>query len=105
MRVLVYSTGIAWNELVRGYASVVCTSSYSVQPPPPPHTHTHTHILIPFEDCELTGLKVEIACCTQSILSGIHCQVFFYVLKKKNCFVLHQCSDINCVRFSGATRM
>ena len=25
------------------------------------HTHTLTHILIPFEDCRLTGLKVDIA--------------------------------------------
>ena len=25
------------------------------------HTHTHTHILIPFEDREPTGLKVDIA--------------------------------------------
>ena len=24
-------------------------------------THTHTHILILFEDCELTGLKVDVA--------------------------------------------
>ena len=24
-------------------------------------THTHKHILIPFEDCELMGLKVDIA--------------------------------------------
>ena len=25
------------------------------------HAHTHTHILILFEDCELTGLKVDVA--------------------------------------------
>jgi len=26
-----------------------------------PHTHTHAHIRIPFEDRELTGLKVDTA--------------------------------------------
>ena len=40
MRVLVYSTGIAWNELIRGYASVVLTSSSFH---PSTHTHTRTH--------------------------------------------------------------
>ena len=49
------STGIAWNELICGYANVVYTSSDSA------HTHTHTHTLIPFEDCKPTGLIVDIA--------------------------------------------
>ena len=26
-----------------------------------PHTHTHALLIIPFEDCELRGLKVDIA--------------------------------------------
>ena len=67
---LVYSTGIEWNELICGYASVVHTSSsihthtrmhtltYSLTHT---HTHLHSHTLIPFEDHELTGLKVDIA--------------------------------------------
>ena len=38
MRVLVYSTGIARNELICGYANVVYTSSSFC-----PHTHTHTY--------------------------------------------------------------
>ena len=50
--VLAYTTDIAQNELICGYVSVVHTSS---------SFRTHTHILIPFEDCELTGLKVDIA--------------------------------------------
>ena len=49
--VLAYTTDIAQNELICGYVSVVHTSS---------SFRTHTHILIPFEDCELTGLKVDI---------------------------------------------
>ena len=57
-------TGIVWNEWIHGYANVVRTSSSFCT-----HTHTpthslcvsHTHILITFEDCELTGLKVDIA--------------------------------------------
>ena len=70
MRVLVYSTGIAWNELIRGYASVVLTSS-SFHPSTHTHTrthtctHTHTHSLslslIPFEDRKPTGIQVDIA--------------------------------------------
>ena len=75
---LVHSTGIARNKLVCRYANIVYTSQ--IIPYTHTHTHTHTHILIPFEDCELTGLKVDIAYCTQSILSGIHCQVFFMLL-------------------------
>jgi len=48
--------GIVWNELIRGYANVVHTSSsFST------HACTHAHILIPFEDHELMGLKVDIA--------------------------------------------
>ena len=53
VHVLVYSTGIVRNELMCGYANVVHTSSSFC-----PHTHT---ILIPFEDSEPTGLKVDIA--------------------------------------------
>ena len=45
-------TGIAQNELICGYATIVHASSSF-------RTHTHTHT--PFEDCELTGLKVDIA--------------------------------------------
>ena len=52
MCMLVYSTGIVQTELISGYASIVHTSS-SFCP--------HTHILIPFEDHEPTGLKVDIA--------------------------------------------
>ena len=49
--VIVYSTGIIRNELrICGYAIVVHTSGSFC---------THTHI--PFEDRELTGLKVVIA--------------------------------------------
>ena len=51
-------TGIVWTELICGYASVVHTSSSF-------YTHTHAHtsarILIPFEDCKQTVLKVDIA--------------------------------------------
>ena len=63
VHVLVYSTGIARNELICGYANVVHASSYSVHTHTHAHTHarTHTHILIPFEDREPTGLKVDIA--------------------------------------------
>ena len=46
--------GIVRNELICWYAKVVHISSSF-------RTHTHTHILIPFEDRELTGLKVDIA--------------------------------------------
>ena len=49
--VLVYSTGIVRNEQMCAYFRFI----------PSIHTHTHTHILIPFEDSELTGLKVDIA--------------------------------------------
>ena len=53
----IYSTGIVRNKLICEYANVVHTpSSFR------PHTHTHTLILIPFEDHEPTGLKVDIAC-------------------------------------------
>ena len=74
MRLLVLSTGIVRNELKCGYANVVHTSS-SFRP----HTHTHTHILIPFEDSEPTGLKVDIAYCVCSVTAvsvsagNIHC--------------------------------
>ena len=76
MRVLVYITGIVWNELIKlcGYANALHTSS-SFRP----HTHTHTHILIPFEDSEPTGLKVDIAYCVCSVTAvsvsagNIHC--------------------------------
>ena len=51
MRVLVYSAGIARNGLIRvGMHRVDST-----------HTHTHAHTLIPSEDLEPTGLKVDIA--------------------------------------------
>ena len=59
MCVLVYSMGIVWNELICGYANVVHTSS-SFCPHTHIHTHTHICIFIPFEDCELMGLKVDI---------------------------------------------
>ena len=65
MRVLVHSTGIVRNELKCGYANVVHTLSSF-------RTHTHTHILIPFEDSEPTGLKVDIAIYTLYLLA---CQV------------------------------
>ena len=45
---------IVWNELICGHANVAHTSS-SFRP------HTHTQILIPFENQEPTGLKVDIA--------------------------------------------
>ena len=60
------SAGIAWNELICGYANIVHTS-YSAHTHTHTYTHTHTHtlththILIPFKDHELTGLKVDIA--------------------------------------------
>ena len=55
---LVYSTGIARNELIRGYACVVYIYVKFIL-----YTHTHcdTHILIPFENCKPMGLKVDIA--------------------------------------------
>ena len=62
MRVHVYNTGIVCNELICGYANVLHTSS-SFRP----HIHTDTHILIPFEDSEPTGLKVDIACKKESV--------------------------------------
>ena len=52
MGVLVYCTSIVRNELIYGFANVLHTSS-SFRP--------RTNILIPFEDHELTGLKVDIA--------------------------------------------
>ena len=39
----------------------ICQCSAYFKFIPHTHTHTHTHILIPFEDSELTGLKVDIA--------------------------------------------
>ena len=62
MRVLVYNTGIVRNELICGYANVLHTSS-SFRPHTHTHAHTHArmHILIPSEDRESTGLKVDIA--------------------------------------------
>ena len=48
-------TGIVRNEQIRGYANVLPTSS-SFRP--------HTHTLIPFEDREPTGLKVDTASST-----------------------------------------
>ena len=64
------SAGIAWNELICGYANVVHTSS-SFRTHTHTHTHTHTvththihtvaHTHKPFEDREPTGLKVDIA--------------------------------------------
>ena len=71
-------TGIVQNELICWYAKVVHISS---------SFHPHTHILIPFEDREPTGLKVDIAKKNNVIwsrlvsavsvlslhLSGIHC--------------------------------
>ena len=92
---------IAWNELIRGYASIVYTLS-SLHPQTHTHTHTHTHtvahthaharthartrthththcdtyIPIPFEDRKPTGLKVDIASDFSSapflFRSGIH---------------------------------
>ena len=53
---LVYSTGIARNELIIMW---ICQRSAYFKFIP--STHTHTHILIPFEGSELTGLKVDIA--------------------------------------------
>ena len=54
-------TGIVWNELIRGYTNVVHTSS-SFRPRTHARTdsRSHTRILIPFEDREPTGLKVDI---------------------------------------------
>ena len=58
VRVLVYSTGIVRNELICGY---ICQRRAYFKFISYTHTHTHTHILIPFEDSEPTGLKVDIA--------------------------------------------
>ena len=66
------STGIVQNELLCGYANVVhisnsfhpCTHTHihtHTHTRTHAHTHTHTHILIPFEDSEPMGLKVDIA--------------------------------------------
>ena len=58
-------TGIVRNVLIRGYTNVVRTSS-SFRPRTHARTHartdsrSHTRILIPFEDREPTGLKVDI---------------------------------------------
>ena len=63
MRVLVYSTGTVRNELMWGYANVLRSHSVHThaRARARAHTHTHTHIIIPFEDRELAGLKVDIA--------------------------------------------
>ena len=43
--VLVYSTGIVWNELICGYASTVNTSgSFHTHTHMHAHTHTHTYV-------------------------------------------------------------
>ena len=60
MRVLAYNTGIV---RIRMW---ICqrTAYFKFIPSKHTHTHTHTHthiIIIPFEDRELTGLKVDIA--------------------------------------------
>ena len=58
VRVLMYSTGIVRNELICvGMPTLCILQVHSVYT----HTHTHTHILIPFEDREPTGLKVDTA--------------------------------------------
>ena len=51
---LVYRTGIARNELIIMW---ICQRTAYLKFIPP----THTHILIPSEDSEPTGLKVNIA--------------------------------------------
>ena len=58
-----YSTGIAQNELICGYANIVHTSSYSVHTGMHAHMHAHTYtdILIPFGDREPMGLIVDIS--------------------------------------------
>ena len=55
MRVLVYSTDIVRNELISGYATHTCMRAHTYM-----HTQTHTHILVPSEDREPTGLKMDI---------------------------------------------
>ena len=60
MRVLVYSTGIARNELIYVDMPTWCILQvHSVHTRT--HTHTRTHIFIPFEDREPTGINVDIA--------------------------------------------
>ena len=85
MHVLVYSTGVVWYELMCAYANVVHTSVqfYSV--------HTHTHILIPFADCELIGLKVDIVVCVVNsdvCINGLHSlrlhDDYFFCIKNSN---------------------
>ena len=67
---LVYSTGIARNELIYVDMPMWCILQvHSVYTHMHPHTrmhahmraYTHTHILIPFEDCEPMGIKVDVA--------------------------------------------
>ena len=60
--VLVYSTVIEQNELIYIYIYVDMPTCCILQVHyVHTHTHTHTHILVPFEDPEPTGLKVDIA--------------------------------------------
>ena len=59
---LVYSTGIARNELICGYASEVHSVHTHTLTHSHTHTHTHTHSYhLRTANCELTGLKVDIA--------------------------------------------
>ena len=55
MHVLVNSTGITWNKLIRHDDMWICQRNayfkFILS------THIRTHILIPFEDHKLTGLK------------------------------------------------
>ena len=83
MHVLLYSTGMVWNELICGYANVLHTSG-SFRP----HTHTHarTHIHIPFEDHELTRLKVEIAVFSWR---KIYCYILDVHVSVSDHFALH----------------
>ena len=84
VHVLVYRTGVIWYELMCGYANVVHT---------PVQVHSvHTHILIPFADCELTGLKVDIVMCVVNsdvCINGLrslrlHDDFFFFCIKNSN---------------------
>ena len=64
VRVLVYSTGIEqitdmWTCQRSAYFNPIPSTHARARAHT--HTHTHTHILIPFEDREPTGLKVDIA--------------------------------------------